>query len=90
MVSLISAFCTLVLWVDSRYMHKEMADMITVELRLETYTRSMKFYERKIDDQNHTPSMEETREYEITKQMVLDLTRQRNVLLGLTPEGNIK
>lgn len=71
------------LWIDTRYMHKEMAEAQYAEIQLVLYTRSLKFYERKIDKEGYVPSTEETREYNLLLKTVEALTEKRNESLGL-------
>ena len=70
-------------WIDTRYMHKSIAESQFLELQLIVYTRALKFYERKIDNEGYTPTTEETREYNLLLDTVSDLNVRRNKELGL-------
>jgi len=81
-LTLLGAISTGIFWVDTRYMHKSMATMQYTELQLIVYTRELKLYEQKMDNELH-PTAQEKREYDILLETVKDLTDRRNKALGL-------
>lgn len=80
---IIATAATLVLWVDTRYMHKSISDIRYIDLQIAFYEREMKDHERKIDDQGYTPSEEEKREYNTMDHSVKTLNLRRDKLIGL-------
>lgn len=74
------------LWIDSRYMYRNISDARHVEIQLQMYERELKRYERRVDNNGYIPSSEETREYDVLKQQVMLLTKQRNKIIGLEIE----
>lgn len=71
------------LYMDTRYMHKEMSDARHLDLQITLYEREMKFYERRIDQGGYNPTLEEKREYNMLLKSIEVLGAERNKIIGL-------
>lgn len=81
-VPILAFIGTLSLWVDTRYMHKELSDTRFIEIQMALVKRDLKDYERSIDF-GHIVTEEEKRIYELQKKQLENLTTERNKVLGL-------
>lgn len=73
---------SLVLWVDNRYMLKQISDTRFIDLQISIVQGSLRDYERLSKNQLIIDKMDET-EYELQKQRLMLLEQERNRLLGI-------
>ena len=82
-VPLLAAIFTTVLWVDTRYMHKDISDARFIDMQMAMYERYVKVHERRIDREGYKPSEEEKREYDLMVNALTEMEKARNKVLGL-------
>lgn len=73
---------TLSLWVDTRYMHKEISDIRFVELQVRIIEGQLQMYNR-IVDRGDTLTLDEQWRYEMDTEQLKNLTTERNKMLGI-------
>ncbi len=73
---------TVVLWIDTRYMHREISDTRFLEIRIEMVSDNVQEYNRRIDA-GETLSAQEQLEFEMEKDQLRFLMNERNKLLDL-------
>lgn len=73
---------TLVLWIDTRYMHREISDTRFLEIRIEIVRDNVQEYHRRIDA-GETLSAQEQLEFDMEKDQLRFLMNERNKLLDL-------
>lgn len=78
-VALLSATA---LWVDTRYMHREISDTRFIELQIKIVDGHIRDYHR-LD----SPSQEDTMKYNLDFEQLKNLQRERNRILGLDSLG---
>jgi len=93
-ITLLGATATGLLWLDTRYMHSEVAamlreqdknanDIVHTEIHLMVVTRAMKYYEKVFDNEGYIPTAQEEREYGVLKDTVDRLESKQNKAMGL-------
>ena len=73
---------TVVLWVDTRYMHKEISDTRFLEIRIEIVGDNVQEYNRRIDA-GEVLTAQEQLEFEMEKDQLKFLMNERNKILDL-------
>jgi len=71
-----------VIWVDSRYMYKNISDHRWIEAQIMILQSDIREYNRHVQSGN-IPSDQERVDYEIATERMKDLLDERNRLLGL-------
>lgn len=79
---LIGAIATGIMWIDTRYMHKEISDTRFIELQIKIIEGQLKHYNRMIDS-GQTLSSEDTIRYDLDKEQLKELIKERNRILGI-------
>jgi len=79
---LVGAISTGVMWIDTRYMHKEISDTRFIELQIKIIEGHIKDYNR-ILDAGGTLSAEDQIRFEMDREQLKDLTKERNRILGI-------
>lgn len=79
---LLGAIAMGIMWVDTRYMHKEISDTRFIELQIKIIEGQLKDYHR-ILDSGGTLSAQDQIKYELDREQLRELTRERNKILGI-------
>ena len=82
-VPLIVLAATFAMWIDTRYMHKQISDTRFIEVQMMILEMRVEDYEEKIDNDIIDLTSEEERKYQIYKSQLQNLVEQRNRLLGI-------
>lgn len=86
-IPILSALWTTIIWIDTRYMHKEISDIRFVDVQLIVAQGHMRDYERMIS-KGMIMTEEEKTEYDLEKQKYIYLTQERDKLMGLIGTGD--
>ena len=78
----IGAISTGLMWIDTRYMHREISDTRFIELQIKIIEGHIKDYNR-ILDAGESLSSEDQIRYEMDREQLKDLTKERNRILGI-------
>lgn len=79
---LIATVLTIGLWVDTRYMHKEISDGRFIELQIKILEGNITAYHR-VKDAGGELSAEEKMKYDMDKEQLKNLMAERNKILGI-------
>lgn len=79
---IIGAMSTAAMWVDTRYMHREIYNTHFIELQIKIVESNLKDYNR-ILDAGGTLSAQDQVLFEMEKDQLKYLTKERNKLLGI-------
>lgn len=80
---LASACAVFILWVDARYMLRDMSDARFLDIRITMVEREVVRHERKVDKDGYVPTVQENREYSLLVTTLGALEKERNKVLGL-------
>jgi hypothetical protein len=73
---------SLAVWVDTRYMHRQISDTRFIDLQLSLVQTKISAYQRMLDkDEDLTEA--ERMDYDVSIEQMKDLLRERNRLLGV-------
>lgn len=78
----LAAIATAIMWVDTRYMHREISDTRFIELQLRIVQAQVREYHRRVED-GKTLTPDELLQFELDKDQLKFLMNERNRLLGL-------
>ena len=80
----IITFCaTMWLWLDTRYMHREISDRRSVDTQIMIIQGHLRDYTRIIDDKDRELSAHDKLSYDLDKTRLQNLQTERNRLLGI-------
>lgn len=81
-IPLVTLMATTAMWVDTRYMHREISDTRFIDLQIQILEMSIVEYENKIN--NELPvTMDETRRYNLNVDQMKNLMKERTNTLGI-------
>jgi len=81
-IPLLATITTTAMWVDTRYMHKEISDTRFIDLQIKILEMGISEHENKVDS-GEPISVSATRNYQLNIKQMEDLMRERNKLLGI-------
>ena len=84
---LITFFGLITLWVDTRYMHKEVSDIRYIELQMRVMNGQIKTYKR-MESAGGLISIEASWQHEMDVEQYKNLMKERNKLLGIVSGDN--
>ena len=73
---------TIGLWVDTRYMHRQISDTRYIDLQIGLIETRMSTYQRMLDQAQMLTEAERL-DYEVSVEQLKDLLKERNKLLGV-------
>lgn len=79
---LVTAVATTAMWVDTRYMHKEISDTRYIDLQIKIIQAQIRNYEQRKDSNQPMSTMDHT-SYTLDMQQLNQLLIERNRLLGI-------
>lgn len=79
---LVAMLFTLGIWVDTRYMHKEISDIRFIELQIKILDGQIKDYHRIVDAGGRLTADEKVK-YDSDLQQLRNLMSERNKILGI-------
>lgn len=81
-IPMIGFLGTAALWVDTRYMHRQISDTRFIDLQIRLIENRISIYQRMIDRQEPLTESERM-DYDVSVEQLKDLLRERNKLLGI-------
>ena len=79
---LVAMIATGLMWIDTRYMHRQISDTRFIELQIKIIDGHLNEYNRILDSGGTLTAAEQTK-YEMNKHQLQNLTEERNKILGI-------
>ena len=81
-IPLFAVAATALMWVDTRYMHQDIADIRHLETQIRLVEGHIRDYNRIINSGGQ-PNADEVTQYEMDKEELKNLLNERNKILGI-------
>jgi hypothetical protein len=81
-LGVVTMITPLILWVDDRYMHNDIANIRYIDLQINLIEKNLRDYQRLVDTRAIVTAADETN-YQLDISSIRELQKQRNKMLGI-------